>query len=195
RRRTRRRRQDRGDPGRTMSAMPLALRRSEHDRVIAGVCAGIAESIGVDPTLVRLVFTILALAGGAGIVLYAAAWLTMTGRGRIAVLPPLRAAALALRGLGLSPHVAAALVLISAGFGLIWWRGGSLRPGAPLPLAGLALVVIGVALLLARGPSSSGFLAPPAGGGAPLLLLGPWPRPPARRRRPARARPDRPAEP
>jgi signal transduction histidine kinase len=157
-----------------MSPMPFALRRSEHDRVIAGVCAGIADSIGVDPTLVRLVFTLLALAGGAGIVLYAAAWLTMTGRGRIAVVALLVAAALALRGLGLSAHVAAALVLIAAGFGLIWWRGGSLRPGAPLPLAGLALVAIGVALLLAGGPSSSGFLAPAAVGGALLLIVGPW---------------------
>ena len=44
------------------------LRRSDDDRVVAGVCAGIAEALDVDPTLVRLVFAILALAGGAGIV-------------------------------------------------------------------------------------------------------------------------------
>jgi signal transduction histidine kinase len=157
-----------------MSAMPIALRRSEHDRVVAGVCAGIAESIGVDPTLVRLVFTLLALAGGAGLVLYAAAWLAMSGRGRVAVVVLIVAAGVALRALGLSPHVAAALVLIASGFGLIWWRSGSLRPGAPLPLAGLALVGIGVALLLVRGTSSSGFLAPAAVVGALLLIVGPW---------------------
>ena len=45
------------------------------DRVIAGICAGIAQSLAVDVTLVRLVFTLLALAGGAGIVLYLALWL------------------------------------------------------------------------------------------------------------------------
>ena len=33
-------------------------------------------------------------------------------------------------------------MLIAAGFGLIWWRSGSLRPGAPLPLAGLGLVAL-----------------------------------------------------
>jgi phage shock protein PspC (stress-responsive transcriptional regulator) len=45
---------------------------STDERVIAGVCAGIARSLGVDPTLVRLVFALLALAGGAGILLYIA---------------------------------------------------------------------------------------------------------------------------
>src|SRR5262249_34504118 len=112
-RRARGGRADRGVPGPTMSAMPIALRRSEHDRVIAGVCAGIAESIGVDPTLVRLVFTLLALAGGAGIVLYAAVWLAMSGKGRIAVVVLLVAAGVALRALGLSPHVAAAPGLLA----------------------------------------------------------------------------------
>ena len=40
--------------------------RSSDDRVLAGVCAGIAQTLGVDATLVRLVFALLALAGGAG---------------------------------------------------------------------------------------------------------------------------------
>ena len=47
---------------------------SADERVIAGVCAGIAQALGVDVTLVRLVFALLALAGGAGIVLYLALW-------------------------------------------------------------------------------------------------------------------------
>jgi signal transduction histidine kinase len=154
--------------------MPFALRRSEHDRVVAGVCAGIAETIGVDPTLVRLVFTLLALAGGAGIVLYLAAWLAMTGKAWLAVVALVVAAGLGLRGLGLSAHVATALVLVALGFGLIWWRGGTLRPGAPLPLAGLGLVGIGAALLLTRGGDGNSFLAPGAIGGALLLVVGPW---------------------
>ena len=54
-----------------MTASPSpASSRSTDDRVVAGVCGGIAEAIDVDPTLVRLVFALLALAGGAGIVLY-----------------------------------------------------------------------------------------------------------------------------
>ena len=55
--------------------MPLpALARRADERVIAGVCAGIAQTLAVDVTLVRLVFALLALAGGAGILLYLALW-------------------------------------------------------------------------------------------------------------------------
>src|ERR671929_193083 len=51
--------------------MLLAYFRRDADRaVVAGVCAGIARALGVDPTLVRLLFTLLALAGGAVVVLW-----------------------------------------------------------------------------------------------------------------------------
>jgi signal transduction histidine kinase len=159
-----------------MIAMPIAtLRRSDDDRVVAGVCAGIAGKIGVDPTVVRLVFTLLALAGGAGIVLYAAAWLYLDGKGWLAVIAVLAAAGLALRAVGLSDQAAAALVLIACGLAVIWRRGGSLRPGgAPLSLAGVALLAAGAALLLFRGGSSAHFLAPGAVAGALLLVVAPW---------------------
>ena len=157
-----------------MGAMPfVTLRRSDDDRVVAGVCAGIAKAIGVDPTLVRLVFTLLALAGGAGLVLYGAAWLYMSGKGVLAAIAVVAAAGFALRGLGLSAHAAAALVLIACGLAVIWYRGGSLRPGAPLSLAGLALVGLGAVVLLFGGGGSS-LLAPGAIGGALVLILGPW---------------------
>lgn len=52
------------------------LRRS-HDRRIAGVCGGIAEHFGVDPTLVRLLFVAGTFVGGGAVVLYLAAWLLM----------------------------------------------------------------------------------------------------------------------
>src|SRR5436305_10799833 len=55
--------------------MPLSRYRRDPDAgVLAGVCAGIARTLGVDPTLVRLIFALLALAGGAGILLYLALW-------------------------------------------------------------------------------------------------------------------------
>ena len=41
----------------------LRFERSEDDRVLAGVCGGVAATLGVDATLVRLVFALLALAG------------------------------------------------------------------------------------------------------------------------------------
>jgi signal transduction histidine kinase len=158
-----------------MTAMPLTfLRRSEDDRVLAGVCAGIAETLDVDPTIVRLVFTLLALAGGAGVVLYAAAWLYLTGKAWIAAIAVIVAAGLALRGLGLTSHAATALVLIACGLAVIWRRGGSFRPDAPLSLVGLGLVLVGIVVLLFLGGSGSGVVAPAAIGGSLLLIIGPW---------------------
>ena len=46
------------------------LYRSRKDNTIAGVCGGIADFFGIDPTIVRLLFVAFALAGGPGIVLY-----------------------------------------------------------------------------------------------------------------------------
>jgi phage shock protein C len=46
------------------------LVRSESDRIIAGVCGGIAAYLGIDAFLVRLAFIILAFASGIGILSY-----------------------------------------------------------------------------------------------------------------------------
>jgi signal transduction histidine kinase len=158
-----------------MTAMPLTrLQRSTDDRVVLGVCGGIAEAIDVDPTLVRLVFALLALAGGAGIILYFAAHLAMKGTAWIAVLLTLIAASVALHALGLSASAVTGLALIAGGLALIWRRGGSLRPGAPLSLVGLVGVAGGSVILLTRGGSSTAFLAPGAVAGALVLVVGPW---------------------
>jgi signal transduction histidine kinase len=149
------------------------LRRSDDDRVVAGVCAGIADALGVDPTLVRLVFAVLALAGGAGIVLYIGALLYMNGRGWIAVVALLVAVSLALGGLGLSDRTVGGIALVAGGLVLIWRRGGSFGPGATLSLAGLALVAAGAVLVLSRGGSTA-LLTPGAIVGALLLIVVPW---------------------
>ena len=52
------------------------LRRGP-DRVLGGVCSGLGHYFGVDPLLVRIVFVVLALAHGIGIVLYPVLWLLM----------------------------------------------------------------------------------------------------------------------
>lgn len=51
------------------------LYRTRDNRVIAGVCGGIGQYLGVDPTVVRLATILLALLSGIGLVLYIAAWL------------------------------------------------------------------------------------------------------------------------
>jgi len=76
----------------------LPFERRERDRVVAGVCGGIADALGVDPTLVRLVFALLTLAGGAGILLYFALWLWSSGRRPIVSVLVLALAAMVLLG-------------------------------------------------------------------------------------------------
>ena len=51
------------------------LVRSRKGRMVAGVCAGVAEYFGVDVTLVRVIVAVLAvITGGAGILAYLVAW-------------------------------------------------------------------------------------------------------------------------
>ena len=46
------------------------LYRSRNERMIAGVCGGLGEYFNIDPTLIRILFVFLALAGGPGLVAY-----------------------------------------------------------------------------------------------------------------------------
>ena len=52
------------------------LRRSRTDRMLGGVCGGLAESLNVDPALMRVGMVALTVLGaGAPVVIYAAVWL------------------------------------------------------------------------------------------------------------------------
>jgi phage shock protein C len=52
-----------------------ALVRSRKDRMVAGICAGIAGYFGVDVTLIRVVVAVVAvITGGAGVLAYLVAW-------------------------------------------------------------------------------------------------------------------------
>ncbi len=46
------------------------LYKSRENRKIAGVCGGVGEFFGIDPSLIRLGLVILTLFGGAGVLLY-----------------------------------------------------------------------------------------------------------------------------
>jgi len=51
------------------------LVRSRKGRMVAGICAGVAEYFGWDVTLVRVIVAVIAvLTGGAGLLAYLAAW-------------------------------------------------------------------------------------------------------------------------
>lgn len=51
------------------------LYRSKTDRKVAGVCGGLAQYFNIDPTLIRVLFVVLAVLGGSGLVLYLALWI------------------------------------------------------------------------------------------------------------------------
>lgn len=115
------------------------LFRSASDKVIAGVCGGLAQYFNIDPALVRLAFVVFALAGGASVLLYIVLWIAVpvgTGTPIISV--------------GERGHEMLATVLIAIGalwllanigaFSFINWR-----LGWPI-----LLIVGGAALLLRR---------------------------------------------
>lgn len=57
--------------------MDKRLYLSESDKKIAGVCGGVGEYFNIDPTLVRLIWVVIALMAGTGILAYIIAWAIM----------------------------------------------------------------------------------------------------------------------
>ena len=55
----------------------MTLYRPRDNRVIAGVCSGIARRFGIDPTIVRILFVASLLLPGPQILIYLAAWILM----------------------------------------------------------------------------------------------------------------------
>lgn len=55
--------------------MKKQLMRSGSDKKIAGVCAGVANYFDMDPTIVRVIWGVLAFCYGAGIVAYIILWI------------------------------------------------------------------------------------------------------------------------
>jgi phage shock protein C len=58
------------------------LYRSSSDRIISGVCGGLAEHFEIDPTLVRVIFIVLALMSGVGVIIYLALALLVASEGK-----------------------------------------------------------------------------------------------------------------
>jgi phage shock protein C len=56
-------------------AQTRKLYRSRTDRKLAGVCGGLAQYFNLDATLLRVLFVVLAVLGGSGLVLYLAMWI------------------------------------------------------------------------------------------------------------------------
>jgi len=141
--------------------MPRSIERSREDRVVAGVCGGIARAADLDPTTVRVIAVVLMAFGGVGLIAYVAAALLLPEEGggepliRLAGSARDRGAAIA--GAGLLLLLA---VVVVAGDPWPWDRGWFVV-GA-LVLGGLAWLALrerdGASATLPAAP------APPATG-------------------------------
>ena len=64
------------------------LYRSEKDRILGGVCAGLGEHLDVDPTVIRLIWAVVTvLSFGTGIIVYILAWIIIPESGTDPVPP------------------------------------------------------------------------------------------------------------
>jgi signal transduction histidine kinase len=166
--------------------LPLTLpriQRAEGERVVAGVCAGIARALDVDASFVRLAFALLAFAGGAGFVAYLGAWAFLPAPGdpqprrarRITgTVLLVWAAILALGGLGLSNSLVWPLALVAVGAVLLSGATFGLEERRARAAA-LLLIVIGIVVFIGnntRGTAST-LLAPGAVAAALVLVLAP----------------------
>lgn len=108
------------------------LYRSEDNRVLAGVCAGLADYFQVDPVLVRLIFVALGFINGLGLLIYFIMWLVVPDEAH---------------------HHLAGEEMVRANVGEIGARlrevGGQMR-GAPQGklLGGVILIALGVIFML-----------------------------------------------
>ena len=164
--------------------LPLVQRAAGDERVLAGVCSGIARALDVDATFVRLTFAFLALVSGAGIVAYLGAWALLPSpdrprpgkRRRVSgVLLLVWAGILTLGGIGLSDSLVWPLALVATGVVLLTGRTFGLTDKRARVVA-LALIVVGIVIFAGnntRGTAST-LLAPGAVAVALLLVLAPW---------------------
>jgi phage shock protein PspC (stress-responsive transcriptional regulator) len=130
------------------------LRRDPVRGIVAGVCSGIGQRLGIDPILLRVGFVASCAAGGAGVVAYALAWALIPDAGgqqtfvmRLASrreawlvgggsLLLLVAVLLLLRrwGIWFSDGVVWPVLLVGAGGALIWRQSVAAPPAPPPPV-------------------------------------------------------------
>jgi phage shock protein PspC (stress-responsive transcriptional regulator) len=180
---------------------PRRLYRSRRERLLGGVCGGLAEYFGIDPLIVRIIAVALVFAGGAGFLAYAAAWLLVpdaeavegepTTAGRWATIAGTVLLVLAVcallpfwggpfggGGWAWGGPFLSLVVLGLAGLG-VWWVASGEHPAASgtrdvLRRAGFGVALLAVCGLLALG----GAWATAAGGGVvvavAVIVAGLW---------------------
>lgn len=153
-------------------APPRRLYRVSDGRVLAGVARGLAEHLGVDVLIVRLAFVVLAVAGGAGIVMYGAFWMfaplrpdqgpgerdTLRDLGPLIALASLVLGVLLLLsafGVGLDAGLTVPLFVVGFGVVILWRQADDAQrerfraATTAHPRSGLVRGAVGITLVLA----------------------------------------------
>ena len=126
------------------------LRRSRGDRVLSGVCGGLAEYTGIDALLWRVGAIALTLAGGSGVLVYVLLWLLMPAApaGSAPAVPSAPAAPRVARLRSPVPGVTLAALLLVAGVATLLAQFTDLDVDASV-VVGAALLVVGIGLVVA----------------------------------------------
>ena len=171
--------------------------RSTDDRVVAGVCAGLARAVGVDPPVVRIAAIVLGITG-TGAFLYLSGWAVLPsgptpdradddtpevrrGLGLVLIVLGVVLAQEAV-GAGLPPAIVWPVVVVGVGVGVVVWqvqpRLRATRSEAFRIAAGIVVVGTGITALIAGNLSfeviRSSILATSLVLGGVALIVGPW---------------------
>ena len=136
------------------------LRRSRDERVVAGVCGGVARHLGVDPVLVRIVLVATVVFGGFGVVAYVAAWLMVPEEGSD---KPLLGGARSRQTVQLA--IVLGFALVAVGVVGVWADTGWVVGGWPMVLLLFGAAVVWFVLERDRSGEAAGGGADAAGDG------------------------------
>ena len=143
------------------------MRRSKDDRMLAGVCAGAAKYLNVDPIVIRVVIAVLTFVGLSGLIIYLAAWF---------FLPAEREQSIAADWFNLDKNeeqvriVGLVTAAVLAAFAIVgnsewdWW-------GVPWVLVPLAVLYWLLVVRPRRGEPDRVAADPPDSGGTDTLVL------------------------
>lgn len=142
------------------------LYRSETNKIIAGVAGGLGEYFNIDPTIIRILFILMTIFGGSGLIIYIVLWLIIPTRSAISKNSQ-EAIRLNIEEMKSTTKTFAhsirnppnnrdgskfwwALIIITVGFLFLLNNFGLLEPLELDKLWPLALVIFGLALILRK---------------------------------------------
>jgi phage shock protein PspC (stress-responsive transcriptional regulator) len=113
------------------------LVRSESDRIIGGVCGGLARHLNVDPLILRILFVIGAMINGVGLAVYILLW----------VFVPAESAEYSDQEEMIGQNIAEIRERAET-LGDDWGEWGNSKKGGSALVGGLALVILGILILM-----------------------------------------------